>query len=214
MPAINTSKKPQLLAIVLLLCALPGLAQAADRPSTEEAKTFMRELVMRASAALSGEGDIASRESAFRALLADGFHMPLIARVAMGRFWKQSSKAEQATFTQLFSEFILKTYGARLGGFDAARFHVVDVIERGNTDRLVRTQIEQDSGPAVKAGWRIRKFGAKLKIIDVSVEGISMTLNQRREFQTVMQRDGITGLLELLRARVEPLPLDRPKQNG
>ena len=39
------------------------------------------------------------------------------------------------------------------------------------------------------------------RIIDVSVEGVSMVVTQRSEFASVIQRNGVEGLIEVVRAR-------------
>ncbi|HYB55744.1 MAG TPA: ABC transporter substrate-binding protein [Alphaproteobacteria bacterium] len=44
-----------------------------------------------------------------------------------------------------------------------------------------------------------------MKIIDVVVEGISMALTQRQEFASVIQREGLDGLLHELQIRVDNL---------
>ena len=42
------------------------------------------------------------------------------------------------------------------------------------------------------------------------VEGISMALNQRKEFKSVVQTDGVAGLTEMLRARTGSLSVQPP----
>ena len=56
------------------------------------------------------------------------------------------------------------------------------------------------------AGWRVRNFDGKDKIVDVVAEGVSMTVTQRQEFAAVTQSRGLEGLLQILRARAERLP--------
>ena len=52
--------------------------------------------------------------------------------------------------------------------------------------------------------WRVRPRGDGLKVIDVAVEGVSMSVTQRSEFSSVIQRGGgqIESLLQTLRQRV------------
>ncbi|MBT6276648.1 MAG: ABC transporter substrate-binding protein, partial [Chromatiales bacterium] len=180
---------PLVLALVALLGLAPAPAQA--RPGAEESKAFLASLVSQAALALHSEGGVASRELSFRGLLSEGFHMPLIARIALGEHWRKTTDAQRQNYIALFSAFVLKTYGPHLGSFEPANFLVIDAIEKGKVDRLVRTQIAQNNGPPLEAGWRIRMVNGTPKIVDVVVGGVSMTLTQRREFQSIMRRDGI-----------------------
>jgi phospholipid transport system substrate-binding protein len=62
------------------------------------------------------------------------------------------------------------------------------------------------SGPEFKAGWRVRLIDGKHKIIDVMVEGISMAVSQRQEFASVLKRNGVERLLQILAAKVGRMP--------
>jgi phospholipid transport system substrate-binding protein len=194
----------------VLLMSRPGLT-AQTRPSQGVALQFMSSLVERASTAITnGDGSLETREKAYRELLSDGFDMKFIARISLGKYWRRISKAERQAYIDLFAEFVLKSYAPRLGGFDPSRFHVNDAVERGKKDMLVRTSIDQPSGPAIAAGWRVRLVKGSPKIVDIVVEGVSMAINQRREFVSVMSRTGISGLMEMLRARTGQLTVEPP----
>ena len=77
-------------------------------------------------------------------------------------------------------------------------------------DMLVKTDISQEDGGSIAASWRVRLVGGKHKIVDIIVEGISMALNQRKEFKSVVQTDGVAGLTEMLRARTGSLSVQPP----
>ena len=68
---------------------------------------------------------------------------------------------------------------------------------------MVKTNIVQPGGPPIKANWRVRPLNGEYKIIDIMVEGVSMAVTQRSEFNAVVRRQGMRGLLQTLRARTE-----------
>ena len=74
----------------------------------------------------------------------------------------------------------------------------------GDTDGIVSSQIIRPDAPPVAVDWRVRQRGDSLKVIDVAVEGVSMSVTQRSEFASVIQRGGgqIESLLQTLRQRV------------
>ena len=65
----------------------------------------------------------------------------------------------------------------------------------------MQTRIDRPAGPPIMADWRVRIIDKQYRIIDVSVEGVSMAVTQRSEFNAVIQNSGIEGLMEALRAR-------------
>jgi phospholipid transport system substrate-binding protein len=53
--------------------------------------------------------------------------------------------------------------------------------------------------------WRVRPKGDSFKIVDVMVEGVSMSQTQRKEYASVIRRNGgqVEGLLAEMRQKVK-----------
>jgi len=150
--------------------------------------------------------DLNQREAAFGAILRDGFDLHLIARFVLGKYWRQASPEQQSEYFEAFSVFVIKTYARRLGGFQGQSFTVINSIVTGDkNDVVVTTRIDRPSGPPIAAAWRVREIDGKHRIIDVLVEGVSMAVTQRQEFTSVVQNNGIDGLVQILRAQTERL---------
>lgn len=199
------------IAAVLSFVAMPIAYAEGERLTEEEATQFIMDLAARAASTLGpSEQDLVKREEALRNLLRGGFEIPFIAQLSLGKHWRRVAKDEKAAYTELFGEFLLMTYGSKLATFDKDKFEVVGAVPRGQKDMVVQTKILQPSGPPIKAGWRVRKFDGEPRIIDILVEGVSMVLNQRQEFSAVLSKDGVRGLMAMLRARTQRLPVEGP----
>ena len=66
---------------------------------------------------------------------------------------------------------------------------------------MVETSVTSDGG-ATNPIWRVRAQDGIYKIIDVSIDGVSLALTQRREFAAVINRQGLDGLLDILRQKL------------
>lgn len=142
------------------------------------------------------------REARIRALLREVFAFETIGRFVLSSTWRSATPDQRAEYLSLFSEFLVRTYSRRLGGYGGYGFTIAQTKPLGRRDALVTTVINQSSGPALKAGWRVRAGGNGYKIVDVMVEGVSMAVTQRSEFGTIIRRDGLDKLIEILRAKV------------
>ena len=145
-------------------------------------------------------------ETVFAETLRNGFDLPLIARFVMGKYWRRASPEQRDDYVDLFSRFVIKTYSQHLGGFSGSAFEIVGAKPIGKKDILVRTIVKRKSGPPVKAGWRVREKNDQHKIVDVMIEGISMAVTQRQDFASILKRDGVEGLLQILRAKTGRMP--------
>ncbi len=141
------------------------------------------------------------REAHFRGLLARSFDLRFIGRFVLGKHWRSATADQKNDYLDLFSEYILQTYSSRFGGYSGQSLTVVGARQASEKDIVVQTQIDRPSGSLILAEWRVRAKGAQYGIIDIAVEGVSMAVTQRSEFGAVVQRNGIPGLLALLRAR-------------
>ena len=183
-----------------------GSWQAAAAPSRQidEAAKFIDALAQQAISVLRDQsGSLEQREHTFRQLLSKGFDLPFIGRFVLGRNWRKASAAQRSDYLRLFSEFLLKTYSRRLGGYSGQTFVVTGARPVGKRDVMVRTLIKRPNAPKIKADWRVRIIDQQYKIIDVSVEGVSMAVTQRAEFAAVVRSHGMDGLLQALRMRTQ-----------
>ncbi len=146
------------------------------------------------------------REAVLADILSRGFALPLIARFVLGRYWRPATPDQRDLFVELFGKFVIKSYSRNLGGFAGSNFDIVGAEPIGKLDFVVTTILHRKSGPPFKAGWRVRLIDGQHKIIDIVVEGISMALSQRQEFGSVLKRNGVERLLQILTAKVGRLP--------
>ena len=193
-----------LLPVVLVFwMGLSGPAGSVVQPGA--ASQFIRQLSDQAIATLSAPGgSLEGREAQFRSLLSQGFDLSFIGRFVLGRYWRQASPDQRADY---LSEYVLQTYSARLGGYAGESMTIISERQAGTKDVVVSTRIDRPSGPPILADWRVRITDGRYRIIDIMVEGVSMVVTQRSEFAAVIQRRGLQGLIEVLRARTTKLPV-------
>jgi phospholipid transport system substrate-binding protein len=145
----------------------------------------------------------ATREARARTLLNTYFDVPTIGRFALGTYWRVATDAEKAEYVGLFEDMIVKTYTTRFEGYSGQSFKVDGAREDGEKDSIVSSRIVQKGGPPVMVEWRVRKKNGGMKVVDVVVESISMSVTQRSDFSSVIQSKGgkVSALLDSLRAR-------------
>lgn len=190
--------------IAVLIAALPVAGAAASKTEPDAAAQFLSALGTETIRVLRAEDTpLELREIQVRTLLGKSFDFETIGRFVMGRAWGKATPGQRSEYQALFQEYVLRTYSRRIGGYSGESFRIVKAEPLGKTDALVFTEIGRPSGPPLLAGWRVRNRDGGHKILDVVVEGISMAQTQRSEFAALIRRQGIDGLLEALRARVQ-----------
>lgn len=206
-----------LVCMGLVLAATPGILTvpiyaappAVARVDAALAHKFVTDLGAQAISVLRQPGQsIERREAIFRSMLARKFALGFIGRFALARHWASLSADQQEEYISLFSEYVLSVYASMLGGYVDEQFQVLGVTEAGQHDMLVSSRITGGGREPIRVDWRLRMIDARPLIIDVVVGGVSMSITQREEYSAVLQRDGVQGLLEVLRARTLRLPAE------
>jgi len=143
------------------------------------------------------------REQHVREILESNFDISAIGRFAMGTYWRDTSDTQRKEYLSLFEDNLVSTYTTRFEDYSGQTLKVSGFIAAGDNDSIVTSQVVQQDGPPVNVQWRVRKEDGNFKIVDVVVEGISMSVTQRSDFTSVIQHGGgsIDSLLTSLREK-------------
>jgi phospholipid transport system substrate-binding protein len=187
-----------LVSALTLGWALGGAARAAETDPTESAAAFIEALGVEVQAI---QATAPPRRAALRNLIRGGFDLDLTSQLVLGKFWGRATPRQRTAFKDLFAQYLLNAYARQLDAYRIETLAVVASNRVGENDFLVQTSIERN-GDTANAVWRVRAQGGEYRIIDVLIDGISLTLTQRSEFASVIGREGLDGMLAVLRARV------------
>ena len=164
---------------------------------------FMSQVLANAAKIINNKADPVERRSQFAQLFHDDFDAPGIARFVSGRYWRTASQEDQQEFLTLFDDYVVFVYTARLGDFGGGTFTILG--SRSDDDgAIVSTAVSSPGSTSpLKIDWRLVAHNGAYKISDVIVEGISMSVTQRSEFASVVQRNGgqLHSLIALMREK-------------
>ncbi len=121
-----------------------------------------------------------------------------VARRVLGRHWRTASDAQRERYTTLFRKYVVNMYAAQLGGYAGATFTVLRQQKLRENESLVIARFTHESGPPLGMNVRVRQMSDRFKIIDVTIAGISLVVTKRSEFDAVIRREGLPGLLRQL----------------
>ena len=187
---------------LLVLCGGGGTAvHAQSATSTTAASAFVDTMGREAVAVMADKSlNRAQRVEKFRILLHKGFDIPTVARFVLGRYWNSASPGQQQTYLAEFEEMVVRSYAERFDSYSGETFKIVSSRPEGEHDAFVITAINRPNGPPVNIEWRIRQRDNRFGVIDVVVEGVSMSVTQRQEFASVIQAKGgnMDGFLQAL----------------
>ncbi len=196
-------------AIVLGLGLGSGHAGYAATTPEQDAKALVTRLVEQILQAIDADGDGSNQERRMMAVIESETNLNLLARMTLGRYWRQATAQQRKTFAGVFRRYLLQSFTSRLRRYAGAslgtvhdRFTITATKKAGKNDVVVRSLIKPPSGAPLEVDWRLRSRDDRFYIIDLVVEGVSLLITQRSEFGSVVERIGIDGLIGELETRV------------
>ena len=126
-------------------------------------------------------------------------------RLAVGRAWREATPEQRKKLVEEFRSMLVRTYSNALEGYQGQEMKVLPSRNKaGDTEATVRNQFTRAGGKPVPIDYQMRKTGSGWKIYDISVEGISLVLTYRSEFDQVVKQEGIDGLIKRLSQKNAP----------
>ncbi|MBI3419146.1 MAG: ABC transporter substrate-binding protein [Proteobacteria bacterium] len=194
--------------VFAFLLILPFLALPAHATEqTQRALSFISKLGNSAIGILADKSipqEEASRR--FRAMLHDDFDLNLLGKFALGpTHWRALNPQQKQEYMKLFERLVVDIYSDRFKTYNGETFKAGTAHAESATDSYVTSFIvSPGGGQPIQVDWRVRDYGDRRQVIDVIVEGVSMSITKRSEFASAIQQQGgdYSAFLELLRAKV------------
>jgi phospholipid transport system substrate-binding protein len=192
------------LLALLLLIAFPVFAQEQN---PEELIKRMTQEVMDA---VKSDKQLAAGDKQKALKLAEEKILPHVdfeeaTRIAVGRNWAQASPEQKKKLVAEFRNMLVRTYSNAIQAYEGQEMKVLPVrMKPGETDVTVRNQFIRSGQKPVALDYSMRKTDKGWKIYDIVVEGVSLVLTYRSEFDAVVKQEGIDGLIKRLATKNTP----------
>jgi phospholipid transport system substrate-binding protein len=142
-----------------------------------------------------------ARQAAIQRVLQTNFDLPYMGQTALGVNWAKANEAERARFLKAAESAEARAWSERFGQYGGQTLTVGKVTPRPNGLFIVDSQLTQTSGQPIKLQWEVRDAGRGPRITDAKVEGVSMVMTRRSDFNAYIQSHG--GTVEPLITELE-----------
>ncbi len=199
-PILRIYNKIIALLAVLIVCL--QFAPNAHADNINDAKAFINEMAHQVLSSI-GQQDLTyeERQAQFRSLLTKGLDVDFVAKFVLGPYQRKASDEQVVKFTALLEEYIVLAYAHRFKSFAVKELMISDAQEGKRGSVIVSSDLYlSEDQPSIHIDWRTHKKSGDWKIIDISIEGLSMMSAQREEYVAVIRQGGgeIDHLIKLL----------------
>lgn len=121
------------------------------------------------------------------------------AQLAVGKAWWSATPAQRDRIVAEFRALLIRIYSNALDTYRGQTMQVMPVrMAAGATETTVRNRYLKPGAPPVPVEYAMKKTPEGWKIYDITVEGVSLVLTYRSEFEQITRSSGIDGLIKRL----------------
>ena len=171
---------------ILFLCCSFNFTVLASNFAEEE--NFVTSFADSAISILSSDSlSDADRTSSFTELVMSSIDLNLISKFVLSKAWKNASDEQKEEYLIAFKDYFVNSYANKLDQYTGEKVDVIGSQEAGKYV-IVESNIIREGTDTLKINlkWRLLNKDNQIKIIDLNIEGISLVIAQREEFQSFL----------------------------
>jgi phospholipid transport system substrate-binding protein len=192
----------------LMVLALPARAQQDLGP-----EELVRKVTQDVLDAIRSDKQLAAGDKQKALKLAEEKVLPLIdfeeaTRLAVGRAWAQVTPEQRKKLVEEFRRMLVRTYSNAISAYEGQTMQVLPArMKPGDTEVTVHNRYIRAGGKPLPVDYQMHKTAEGWKIYDITVEGVSLVLTYRSEFDAIVKQEGIDGLIKRLKEKNTPARL-------
>ena len=192
----------RILQLLMGVAVLPVLA--ADGPAAFGAtgpEAYVQSIGKDVVALANGGSKGTALRSRFVSLLNRHSDVRSIALFSLGQYQKELPASLKSEYFKLVIDYTAGLFVYYIKDFAGARLDVKSSKASGKAT-IVDSSIRFSSGSSSPVKWRVVKAGGGLRVSDVNVRGVWLTLQMRQQFTSVLKnnRGDFAALLKYLKA--------------
>ena len=197
-----------LLAIVLLFTSLQ-IASANDDP-----KVLLETVAHDMITALNDNREQIKKDPRITQKLIEEKLLPHLdfitaSKYVLGNHWDSASKKQKIGFIKAFRKLLLNFYSSALTEYlnshdsklDPGIMSFFDPADPSAKQLLMRSEVKPKSGKPIPVNYKMHNTRKGWKIIDVSVEGVSVITTYKTSFASEITQSGLDALIASLETR-------------
>ena len=188
---------------VLVVGAAPSRAAApASGAEPVIRKTVDDAFAVLKDKSLAGKERRAQRLAALRRIADRVFDWAEMARSSLGAGWRNLDARQRSVFVDVFKDVLAAEYMDDIDRFRGTETVTVDGSTAQGEDTVVKTTLVTFSRDRVPIDYRMRSEQGEWKVVDLSIEGVSLVNHFRKTFSNALANMTIDQLIDRLKRQL------------
>ena len=177
----------KIITLIIFFSSLNTLAFA----NFESEENFVSDFAESAISILGDEGlNNNDKNIQFTDLVMSSIDIDFISQIVLGKYWKLISDDQKSDYLKAFRAYFISSYANRLDQYSGEKVVVIS-SNAAKKYVIVKTNIVREGTETLKIelDWRLIKRDGSTKIVDLSIEGISLIIAERETFLSFLNNN-------------------------
>jgi phospholipid transport system substrate-binding protein len=189
-------------AILIILIACQGVNAGSKEPNDPNYPNDPNELIRTKwdaviSVLQNKDLDQKAKEKKINKIVSPIFDFPLMAKLALGRkHWPKLTVSQRQKFTRLFIERLRTSYREKISLYTNEEVLFKPAVKKKSMVYIPMELKSKDKKIALM--HKLRKVDKRWKVYDVEIQGVSILLTYRSQFDDILSKGTVEDLLSRL----------------
>lgn len=185
---------------LVTMMSMPGVLIADEAPDLLEMMKA-RDQSIKEIVNSETKGETPVERDSLKAVVGDLFDFQEFSRLALGRYWKERTEAEQAKFTDLCRQLIEKNYADPKLYTKSDKINYIE-SELEGTKGLVKTVVYyKDEESSID--YKLHPVNGQWRVYDMVIDDLSITRSNRSQFYKEIRKTSFEGLVKKLKDKLQ-----------
>jgi phospholipid transport system substrate-binding protein len=189
------------LALSIILFASGVFADS----NSSSIKNYIDKLVQDSFAILKDDSlSMPEKMSKSEILISKNMDLNWMSRFVLGRHRRALSDEQIASFTSLYSEFVVKSYSSAIKNFKNQNIKINSQQKINSSDYAVKTQLVTPDLDPIRIDYLVRETSdGTFLVFDVVTEGVSLINSHQAEFSHTLSSENFDELVKDLKDKIK-----------
>jgi len=190
-----------LLAVTVFIFGSGAYSAAIEGPMEQLQKSVDEILRILQSEELKRPENKDERKQRILNVVTDMFDFREMAKSSLAQSWNTLTPEEQDTFVGLFTRLVEQRYIGKIDSYSDQKVVYKKQLVKGDNAMIYTDIVDKDL--EIPIIYRLEENKGKWLIYDVKIENVSLIVNYRRDFDSIIRKEQFAGLVEKITKQLE-----------
>jgi phospholipid transport system substrate-binding protein len=191
----------QLLALMFFILVSGSFATAGSDPMDQLQKSVTEILKILQSEELKKPDRKDERKQLVLNIVTGMFDFREMAKSSLGQSWNSITPQEQEKFVGLFTDLVEQRYIGKIDSYNDQKVIYTKKLVKGDKAMIYTAIVDKEL--EIPIIYRLQEYDNKWLIYDMKIENVSLIVNYRRDFDSVIRKEQFAGLVEKITKQLE-----------